>query len=137
MLFQTTSIRCPIMVNNCLNYAINILKPMNDSEHCEGVFTCIHKYEQTIEKPVLDYVFISSDLEEYFTSMQIDEENILHHKHGKRCSNHCAINFRMNMKAFEQKQASERIKVWNFNDPEGWEKISKLTEPSTILSDMW
>ena len=34
----------------------------------------------------------------------------------------------MNMKDFEQKQASERIKVWNFNDPEGWEKFSKLTE---------
>ena len=45
----------------------------------------------------------------------------------------------MNMKDFEQKQASERIKVWNFNDPEGWEKFSKLTESSAILilSDMW
>ena len=43
----------------------------------------------------------------------------------------------MNMKAFEQKQASEKINVWSFNDPEGWEKFSKLTEPSTILSDMW
>ena len=41
------------------------------------------------------------------------------------------------MKTFEQKQASEKIKVWNFNDPEGWEKFSKLTELSTILSDMW
>ena len=41
------------------------------------------------------------------------------------------------MKAFEQKQAPEKIKVLNFNDPEGWEKFSKPTEPSTILSDMW
>ena len=47
---------------------------MNASEHCEGMFTRIHKYKQTIEKSVLDYVFISSDLEKYFTSMQIDEE---------------------------------------------------------------
>ena len=39
---------------------------LNDSEHCEGVFTRLHKYKQTIEKSVLDYVFISSDLEEYF-----------------------------------------------------------------------
>ena len=117
------------------------LKLINASEHCEGVFTRIHKYKQTIEKSVLDYVFISSDLEEYFTSMQIDEEKhftpwrIL--KHGKRYSDHCAIKFCMNMKAFEQKQASDKIKVWNFNDPEGWEKFSKLTQPSTILSDMW
>ena len=50
------------------------LKVMNASEHCEGVFTRIHKYKQTIEKSVLDYVFISSDLEKYFTSIQIDEE---------------------------------------------------------------
>ena len=43
----------------------------------------------------------------------------------------------MTMKAFEQKHASEKIKVWNFNDSEGWKKFSKPTEPSTILSDMW
>ena len=55
------------------------LKPMNASEQCEGVFTRIHKYKQTIDKSVLDYVFISSYLEEYFTSIQIDEKNILHH----------------------------------------------------------
>ena len=30
----------------------------------------------------------------------------------------------MNMKAFEKKEASEKIEVWNFNDPEGWEKFS-------------
>ena len=64
------------------------LKPINASEHCEGVFTRIHKYMQTIEKSVLDYVFISSDLEEYFTSKQIDEEKHFTPwrslKHGKR-----------------------------------------------------
>ena len=41
------------------------LKLMNVSEHCEGAFTRIHKYKQTTEKSVLDYVFISSDWEEY------------------------------------------------------------------------
>ena len=105
------------------------------------VFTHIHKYQQTIEKSVLDYVFISSDLEEYFTSMQVDEEKHFTPwrslKHGKRYSNHYAIKFCMTMKAFEQKQPSEKIKFRNFNDPKGWEKFSRLTEPSTILSDMW
>ena len=71
------------------------LKLMNASEHGEGVSTRIHKYKQTIEKSVLDYVFISSDLEEYFTSMQIDEEKYFTPwcslKHGKRYSDHCAI----------------------------------------------
>ena len=114
------------------------LKVMNASEHCEGVFTRIHKCKQTIEKSVLDYGFISSDLEEYFTSMQIDEEKHFTPwrslKHG---NDDCAIKFCMTMKAFEQKQASKKIKVWNFNDPEGWEKFGKPTEPSTIISDMW
>ena len=108
------------------------LKLMNACEHCEGVFTRIHKYKQTIEKSVLDYVVISSDLEEYFTSMQIDKEKHftpLHSlKHGKRYSDHCAIKFCMTMKAFE------KIKVWNFNDLEGCEKFSKLTEPSTYVA---
>ena len=35
------------------------LKVMNASEHCESVFTRIYKFKQTIEKSVLDYVFIS------------------------------------------------------------------------------
>ena len=50
------------------------LKPTNTSEHREGVFTRIHKCKQITEKSVLDYLCISSILEEYFTSMQIDEE---------------------------------------------------------------
>ena len=89
------------------------LKVMNASEHCEGVFTRIHKCKQTIEKSVLDYGFISSDLEEYFTSMQIDEGKHFTSwrslKHCKRYSDHCAIKFCMTMKAFEQKQASEKL----------------------------
>ena len=67
--------------------------------------------------------------------MQTDEEK--HFTPWQKYYDHCAIKFCMTMKAFEQKQASEKIKVWNFNDPEGWEKFSKLTEPSTVLSNMW
>ena len=102
---------------------------------CSLTYTNI---KQTIEKSVLDYVVISSDLEEYFTSMQIDEEKHftpLHSlKHGKRYSYHYAIKFCMTMEAFEQKQASEKIKICYFNDLEGCEKLSKLTEPSTYVA---
>ena len=90
------------------------LKVMNASEHCEDVFTSIHKCRQTIEKSVLDYGFISSDLEEYFTSVQIDEEKHFtswrSFKYGKRYSDHCAVKFCMTMKAFKQKQASEKFR---------------------------
>ena len=102
------SSNCEQLFELCNKYN---LKVMNASEHFQGVFTRIHTYKQTIEKSVLDYVFISSDLEEYFTSMQIDEEKHFTPwrslKHGKRYSDHCAIKFCMTMKAFEQKQASE------------------------------
>ena len=73
--------------------------------------------------------------------MQIDEEKHVTPwrslKHGKRYSYHCAIKLCMNMKALEQKQAPEKITVWSSNDPEGWEKFRKLTEPSSILSVIW
>ena len=53
-------------------------------------------------------------MEEYFTSMQIDEEKHFTPwrslKHGKKYSDHCAITFCMTMKAFEQKQASEKLR---------------------------
>ena len=37
-------------------------------------------------------------------------------KNGKRFS---AIKFSMNLKSLGQARSSKRIKVWNFNDPEG------------------
>ena len=57
-------------------------------------------------------------------------------KHGKRHFDHCAIKLCMNMKAFEQKQASEKIKVWNFNDPDCWEKLINLQNPQ-LFSVIW
>ena len=100
-----------------------ILKPMNASEHCEEVSTRIHKYKQTIEKAVLDYVFMLSNLEEYFTSMQIDD--------------HCAFKFCMNMKAFEQNKLLKKLRSGTLMILRVGKIFSKLTEPSTILSDMW
>ena len=49
------------------------MKLLNSSKSCIGTFTQIHKYRQEIEKSVLEYVFVSSELEKHFISMQIDE----------------------------------------------------------------
>ena len=60
--------------------------------------------------------------------MQFDEEQHFRHcelKNGRRYFDHCTIKFCMKMKDFE---------VWKFKDSEIWEKLHKLTEPSTILS---
>ena len=99
------------------------MKLLNSSKFCNGTFTRIHKYKQKIEKSVLDYVFVSSDLEKRFISMHIDESKDFNLwrklKSSKRFSYHCAIKFSMNLKSLEQAKSSKRIKVWNFNDPEG------------------
>ena len=42
----------------------------------------------------------------------------------------------MNLKSLEQAKSSKRIKVWNFNDPEGWKKFCTLTK-SLDVSDTW
>ena len=42
----------------------------------------------------------------------------------------------MNLKSLEQAKSSKRIKVCNFNDPEGWKKFCTLTK-SLDVSDMW
>ena len=42
----------------------------------------------------------------------------------------------MNLKSSEQAKSSKRIKVWNFNDPEGWKKFCTLTK-SLDVSDIW
>ena len=55
---------------------------------------------------------------------------------SKRFSDHCAIKFSMNLKLLRQAKSTKRIKVWNFNDPEGWKKLCKLTK-SMDVSDMW
>ena len=59
-------------------------------------------------------------------------------KRSKRFSDHCAIKFSIKfsifsikfsiLKSLEQAKSSKRIKVWNFNDPEGWKKFYTLTK---------
>ena len=117
------------------------MKLLNSSKSYTDMFTRIHKYRQEIEKSVLEYVFVSSDLEKHFISMHIDESKDFTHWHklksGKRFSDHCAIKFSMNLKSLEQAKSSKRIKVRSFlNDPEGWKKFCTLTK-SLDVSDMW
>ena len=86
------------------------MKLLNSSKFCTGTFTRIHKYRQEIEKSVLEYVFVSSDLEKHSISMHIDESQDLTPwrklKNGKRFSDHCAIKFSMNLKSLEQADQS-------------------------------
>ena len=42
----------------------------------------------------------------------------------------------MNVKSLGQAKSSRRIKVWNFNDPERWNKFYTLTKSLYVLN-MW
>ena len=66
------------------------------------MFTRIQKYRQEIEKSVLEYVFVLSDLEKHFISIHINELKDFTPwrklKNGKRFYDHCAKTFSMNLK---------------------------------------
>ena len=53
------------------------MKLLNSSKSCTGTFTRIHKYRKEIEKSVLEYVFVSSDLEKNFIQCTLMHQKIL------------------------------------------------------------
>ena len=118
-----------LLFSLCNKYNLFIL---NSSNLCKGVFTRIHNYRNKVEKSVLEYVLVSADLYSQFVSMHIDEEKLftpwrLINK-GKRFSDHyCAIRFQLELNYRKRNQEKTKTKVWNFNDPLGWEKFRMLT----------
>ena len=114
---------------------------LNTLDFCEGTHTRIHKYKSRIEKYILDYVFVSSDLKKNVISMCIDEQKQFtpwrNLKSGKRFSDHCAIKFQLDSNVFVKEKHSKSTQVWNFNDPDGWEKFNKLTNSISMSESMW
>ena len=62
-----------LLFSLCNKYNLFIL---NSSNLCKGVFTRIHNYRNKVEKSVLEYVLVSTDLYSQFVSMHIDEEKL-------------------------------------------------------------
>ena len=114
---------------------------LNALDFCEGTHTRIHRYKSRIEKSILDYVFVSSDLKKNVISMCIDEQKQFTPWHNlksrKRFSDHCAIKFQLDSKVFVKEEHSKSTQVWNFNDPDGWEKFNKLTNSINMFESMW
>ena len=54
------------------------LKLINASEYCEGLFNGIHKYKQTIEKSVLDYVLSHQTWKSTLLPCKLMRKSILH-----------------------------------------------------------
>ena len=114
---------------------------LNTSDFCEGTHTRIHRYKSRIEKSILDYVFVSSDRKKNLISMCIDEQKQFTPWHNlksrKRFSDHCAIKFQLDSKVFVKEKHSKITQVWNFNNPKGWEKFSKLTNSMNMSESIW
>ena len=55
-------------------------------------------------------------------------------KSGKRFSDHCVIKFQLDSRVFVKEKQSKSSQVWNFNNPEGWEKFSNSINMS---ESMW
>ena len=114
---------------------------LNSSDICQGTFTRIHECNKRIETSVLDYVFVSDDLQQHVVSMVIDEEKQFTPwrklKASKRFSDHCAIRFQVNNTIFTKEHYTKRIEVWNFNDPKGWEKFHSLTDSLNLNKPLW
>ena len=64
-----------LLFSLCNKYNLFIL---NSSNLCKGVFTGIHNYRNKVEKSVLAYVLVSTDLYSQFVSMHIDEEKLFY-----------------------------------------------------------
>ena len=84
---------------------------------------------------------VSADLYSQFVSIHIDEEKRFTPWHlinkGKRFSDHCAIRFQMELNYGKRNQEKTKTKVWNFNDPLGWEKFRMLTGCESSVRFMW
>ena len=85
------------------------LKMLNSSEICTGVFTRTNNKNKD-EKSVLDYMFISSELEKGVKSLRIDEKKDFtpwrRLKSGKRFSDHNAMLLTMNVNKNPSKEGA-------------------------------
>ena len=110
------------------------LVPLNSLEICSGVFTRVHHNNGKIEKSVLDYVFVNSGLLPNVKSIYTDEEKLVTPRRKvtggkKKFTDHCAIRFEVDLHCYAKKYLT-RTKVWNFKNPEGWDKFCQMTKSS-------
>ena len=91
---------------------------------CQGTFARV-KNKNSNERPVLDYLIVSSELNKYTNSMSIDGQRQFTPwrtlKGGKRL-----LNIDLPLKGGVRKSVCKT--TWNFSDQSGWEKFACLTE---------
>ena len=93
------------------------------------------------ELSVIDYIFVSPDLKQFCKSMTIDEQRLFTPwrklKAHKRYSDHNAIKFQLDLGVKKPNKSSKRRKVWNFDNPQDWNKFKTLTSNDSTLQEIW
>ena len=113
------------------------LVPLNTLYICSGAFKTnkrVHHNNGKIEMSVLDYVFVSCGLLPNVKSIYIDEEKLITPWRKvtwgkKKFTDHCSIRFEVDLRCNAKKYMT-RTKVWNFKNPEGWDKFCQMTKSS-------
>ena len=114
---------------------------INSLNLCNGVFTRVNNNNPD-EKSVLDYVCVTKDIIDLLLSMYVDEKKMYTPwrklKRGKKYTDHNAILLTMKLDTFLHKGGNQNRKtVWNFRDPQGWDKFYQLTQNDDQLLNVW
>ena len=108
---------------------------------CNDVFTRVNNNNPD-EKSVLDYVCMSKDISDLLLSMYVDEKKMYtlwrKLKRGKKYTDHNAILLTMKLDTVLHKVGNQNRKtIWNFRDPQGWDKFYQLTQNDDQLLNVW
>ena len=103
---------------------------LNSSDICHGLFTFARESNGKKELSVIDYIFVSPDLNQCCKSMMIDEQRLFTPwrklKTHKRFSDDNAIKFQLDLRFKKLNNLSRRRQVWNFDNPQGWNRFKYL-----------
>ena len=88
-----------------------------------------------------NHIFVSPDLNRCCKSMMIDEQRHFTPrrklKTQKRCLDHNAIKFQLDLGFKKLKKFSKRRKFWNFDNPQDWNRFKTLTSNDSTLQEIW
>ena len=108
---------------------------------CNGVFSRVNNNNPD-EKSVLDYVCITKDIDDLLLSMYVDEKKLYTPwcklKRGKKYTDHNFILLTMKLETLLHKVGNQNRKtIWNFRDPQGWDKFCEFTQNDDQLLNVW
>ena len=137
----------PQSQNGALLHAIivrNNLSVLNTSKNCKGIITRRKQTIRGLEESIIDFMIVCEELFNFFSEMIIDESRIYSLSRYQKTksgfkiteSDHHTLVSSFDIKWNVDEDTKNRIKVFNFNDPEAQKIFHNLTS-SNILSKLF